>query len=88
MRVRNQVSCPFQGVINANKRLVPNLTFGGPSKLSPIIHTASDIVRKTKLSQDNQLYHVLMIITVSIFVSLYLIPMGMSENKVKAAAPN
>ena len=56
----------LQGVINAYRRIVPNLTFGGPSRLTPVILAALDIVKKTKLSQENQLYNVLMIITVSI----------------------
>ena len=56
----------IQGLVSAYKRIVPTLTFGGPSRLSPVIRTAIETVKKTPLSQENQIYHVLLIVTVSI----------------------
>ena len=50
--------------MNAYRRIVPRLTFGGPSRLSPVIRSAIEAVKKTQLSQENQQYHVLLIITV------------------------
>ena len=50
--------------MNAYRRIVPRLTFGGPSRLSPVIRSAIETVKKTQLSQENQQYHVLLIITV------------------------
>ena len=50
--------------MNAYRRIVPRLTFGGPSRLSPVIRSAIETVKKTQLSQEIQQYHVFLIITV------------------------
>ena len=56
----------FQGLMEAYNEAVPKLTLSGPSHLAPVLHHAMKHVRKHSVSQDNQEYHVLMIITVSI----------------------
>lgn len=61
-----------QGVISAYRKLVPTLRFSGPSLLAPVISEVTRLVaQQSTVSQNEQKYHVLMIITVSIVSSFH-----------------
>ena len=62
-----------QNVIEAYRKMVPRLKFSGPSRVAPVISEVTQIVAQQALpSQLNQIYHVLMIITVSDNITLQM----------------
>ena len=56
----------FQSAITCYKSSVERLQFSGPTKIKKIIAMAESLAVKPA-TQDNQLYHVLLVITVSEF---------------------
>ena len=59
----------FKGLISAYKESVPKLKFAGPSVFSPVIERVFESVRSEAVTQENQHYTVLLIITVSVSYS-------------------
>lgn len=55
-----------QGVTEAYTNALPTLTFAGPTCVAPVIATAADVIRDVTVTQGNQIYHVLLILTVSL----------------------
>ena len=60
--------CLFQSAISCYKSSLERLQFSGPTKIKKIIAMAESLAVKPA-TQDNQLYHVLLIITVSEFTN-------------------
>ncbi|XP_071114486.1 copine-3-like [Haliotis cracherodii] len=52
-----------KGVTEAYTNALPTLTFAGPTCVAPVIATAADVIRDVTVTQGNQIYHVLLILT-------------------------
>jgi hypothetical protein len=53
----------LQGVIDAYRHAIPNVTFYGPTHFSQVIKTMSDMAENEQVSQANQKYFILLLIT-------------------------
>jgi hypothetical protein len=53
----------LDGVLDAYKNAIKNLNFFGPTHFNEIINTVNNMAEDLKVSQDNQKYIILLIIT-------------------------
>ena len=52
-----------EGILRAYVDCLPNVALSGPTLLAPLIKTASEKAAMTGCRQDNQKYHILLILT-------------------------
>ena len=53
----------LEGVIAAYKNALQNVNLYGPTNFAPIIEMVNDMAEEDNVSQDNQKYNILLIIT-------------------------